>query len=256
MDFIEYFRLLKPERMEKNDIVKLNEEFRKANEKDIPDYVRENSKNFPEPNGHVKSMLVFDAKARFYDIHFSQRKLLLESYAMAETLNEFVRRDVSGRVADVSCGTGTILCYLALENPKLSFIGLDFSKGMIGYAKEKKKRLGIKNVDFVISENQKTPLPDESVDLVYDTRPDWYGSLAGLQMEMHRILKTDGLYMSARHITKNERSKRFHGVKDYDWFAPSYTGAELYPKTGSMIKKTYADRGRENAILVTAAIKR
>lgn len=258
MDFRKYCELTGLGNLRKGDdrLKDFNRGFSGLGQK-LSQYLNERRPNFVGPDDHVDSMLTYDAKARFYDTFMSQTRNIGESYVMGQLVSDFVgRRDrPSKNVIDFGCGTGIVTCYVAANNPKTKFYGIDFSSEMIKYANEKKERLGIDNVDFILSDNSRTPFPQGSMDVAYQTRPAWHGNLEDLDNEMYRVLANEGLQMTLQKITKNERSKKYHGVKDGKWHQAEYGGSNLYSKVAFMARRSYLMKGREDSVLLFVGLK-
>ena len=102
-------------------------------------------------------------------------------------------------VLDLGCGAG-FDCFLAAKKVGKSgkVIGVDMTEKMIGKAKLNAKKLGAKNVEFILGEIEKLPLGDNSVDIiitncVINLTPDKLKTFK----EAHRVLKTGGkIYLS------------------------------------------------------------
>lgn len=102
-------------------------------------------------------------------------------------------------VLDLGCGAG-FDCFLASKKVGKTgkVIGVDMTEEMIKRAKMNAQKLGIKNVEFVLSEIEKTPILDNSVDIiitncVVNLTPDKSETFK----EAHRVLKKGGkIYLS------------------------------------------------------------
>ena len=70
-------------------------------------------------------------------------------------------------VLDVGCGTASMLVKLAKKNPGSCFIGIDLSEEMI--KKARKKSVGLKNLEFKVSEVSKLNYPKDSFDYITST---------------------------------------------------------------------------------------
>ena len=115
------------------------------------------------------------------------------------------------RVLDVGCGRGRILHRLAQLFPASRFRGIDLSEDAIAYAREEARRLGLRNVDFVIADLSDFDVTAEAgafdfvttFDAVHDqARP--LNVLTGI----HRALKADGVYLmqdikGSSHVHEN-----------------------------------------------------
>ena len=57
----------------------------------------------------------------------------------------------SRRILDLGTGTGELALRIAVRFPKSKVIGIDISSGMLGVARAKADRLGLRNVSFAVS---------------------------------------------------------------------------------------------------------
>jgi ubiquinone/menaquinone biosynthesis C-methylase UbiE len=74
--------------------------------------------------------------------------------------------------------------------------------GMRVVAESKKRRLDVKNVDFLSGEHKDIPLPENSVDLIiegwsfltayYSSYSEWHAEFEAIVLEMKRILRHQG----------------------------------------------------------------
>ncbi|MDD5144792.1 MAG: arsenite methyltransferase [Candidatus Pacebacteria bacterium] len=102
-------------------------------------------------------------------------------------------------VLDLGCGAG-FDCFLAARKVGSTgkVIGVDMTKEMIERAKLNAEKLGTKNVEFMLSEIEKMPIPDNSIDIiitncVVNLTPDKSETFK----EARRVLKTGGrIYLS------------------------------------------------------------
>lgn len=69
-------------------------------------------------------------------------------------------------VLDVASGPGVLTCALAQKFKNARILGIDISQEMVSYAKEKAKRLGCENVDFLLADALALPFPDRMFDLI------------------------------------------------------------------------------------------
>ena len=114
----------------------------------------------------------------------------------------------------MGCGYGRTLNELH-SNEYKNLIGIDFSKGMIGRAKNINS-----DIDFRVMNNSKIDLPDNSVDsvillavltcIVEDKEQE------NLISEIHRVLKNDGvIYINDFLLNNDERNlNRYNEFKD------------------------------------------
>ena len=109
-----------------------------------------------------------------YDLLFADQAEKYDRFVSAEdhegNLLPAVRRlgrlNREQAVADLGTGTGRIAFLVA---PIVRHVyGIEPVGGMRSFAELKKKKLGVKNVDFLPGEHRDIPLPDHSVDLVIE----------------------------------------------------------------------------------------
>ncbi|WP_249269027.1 class I SAM-dependent methyltransferase [Halorubrum sp. Hd13] len=128
--------------------------------------------------------------------------------------------DVSGRVIDVACGTGTNFRYLP---ESVDLVGIDISPEMLAKADEQLADLGLDGT-LQQMDAQNLAFPDDSFDTVISalstcTFPD---PVAALQ-EMERVCKPDGTIRLVEH----GRSDVGPIARYQDWRADAH-----YAKTG------------------------
>lgn len=118
---------------------------------------------------------------------------------------EFVKKQ-KGKILDLGSGSGRYL----IKKTGLKFYLLDFSKEMIKLAKQKAKKLKIKDAEFHIEETHKLPFKDDFFDsAIYadtlhcvETKPKRKKSLK----ELYRVLKPKA---KAKISVWNKNQKRF-----------------------------------------------
>jgi 2-polyprenyl-3-methyl-5-hydroxy-6-metoxy-1,4-benzoquinol methylase len=102
------------------------------------------------------------------------------------------------RVLDAGCGRGRIITRLAELSPRSRFVGMDFSRDAIEYARVEAAKKGLDNVEFVavdLSDFNDSAEP-ESFDFIttFDAVHDQARPL-NLLKGIHRALETDGVYL-------------------------------------------------------------
>ena len=91
----------------------------------------------------------------------------LELFDPEKVLKEFGIKE-GMVVLDVGTGAGFYLPYLSkFVGEKGKVYAIDIQDEMVNYAKNKLEKLGLKNVEVLKSEENKIPLPDNTVDFIY-----------------------------------------------------------------------------------------
>ncbi|NPA33161.1 MAG: class I SAM-dependent methyltransferase [Aquificae bacterium] len=91
----------------------------------------------------------------------------LELFDPEKLLKEFGLREGMS-VLDVGTGAGFYLPYLSSAvGSKGKVFGIDVQEPMVEYARRKVKELGLQNVEVLKSEENKIPLPSDSIDFFF-----------------------------------------------------------------------------------------
>jgi len=110
------------------------------------------------------------------------------------------------KILDVGCGTGTLACEIAKKYKDTSISGIDISENLINLAKRKASKNGY-NIDFRVGSALKLPYEDNTFDVVLTTivfhQMDINEKRKAVQ-EIYRVLKTNGIYVSAEFGPKAE----------------------------------------------------
>jgi SAM-dependent methyltransferase len=154
------------------------------------------------------------------------------------------------RALDVGCGRGKIINFLAATFPKSCFIGYDLSNEAIEFARSDAKRLGHKNVEFIVrdlSDFDETAAP-AVFDLVtsFDAIHDQAAPMAVLR-GIRRSLAEGGVYL-AQDI---KASSKLSGNLDHPLGPLLYTISCMHCMTVSLAQGGEglgAMWGRENAV--------
>lgn len=108
------------------------------------------------------------------------------------------------KVLDVACGTGRMLPVVLEYN--VDYTGLDMSKSMTKYLKEKAKKMNKeKDVKLVIGDATKIPFKDETFDFVFSYHLTWHlpeETQKKMILEMQRVTR-DGGYFVFDILNKN-----------------------------------------------------
>ncbi len=110
-------------------------------------------------------------------------------------------------VVDLGCGAGVDVLLAAMEvGPEGRVIGVDFLASMVERGRELAGRTGLDNVEFVESEIEDLPLPDESVDVVISNGAiNLSARKSRVLAEAHRVLRPGGrLCVSDLTITEED----------------------------------------------------
>ena len=140
-------------------------------------------------------------------------------------------------VLDLGCGAG-IDCFLAAQkvgkNGKV--IGVDMTEEMIKKAKLNAKKLGAKNIKFVLGEIENLPIKDNSIDIiitncVINLTPDKTETFK----EAYRVLRKGGKMYISDIVLLKELSKEQKNNKDL------LTGCVA----GALLKEDYLEKIRK-----------
>jgi Methylase involved in ubiquinone/menaquinone biosynthesis len=117
------------------------------------------------------------------------------SRQLAPLFLEFVGVRDGENVLDVACGTGSLSATLAKLTGASRIVGIDFSKGLIEYART---QVADSRVSFELGDAQNLPYPDASFErcmalLAVDHIPD----APKATMEMRRVSKAAGVVATA-----------------------------------------------------------
>jgi len=138
---------------------------------------------------------------------------------------------------DLGCGAG-IDCFLATQkvgkNGKV--IGVDMTEEMIKKAKLNAKKLGAKNIKFVLGEIENLPIKDNSIDIiitncVINLTPDKTETFK----EAYRVLRKGGKMYISDIVLLKELSKEQKNNKDL------LTGCVA----GALLKEDYLEKIRK-----------
>ncbi|WP_160690370.1 class I SAM-dependent methyltransferase [Clostridium sp. C2-6-12] len=130
-----------------------------------------------------KSINHFNSTAKEYDNSFDGKFVKV----MYEPLLEEIKENSEGKLLDVGCGTGNILCKLV--NGKRELFGIDLSENMV---KECKKRME-DNAEIKVADAEHMPYKDNFFDvLICNASFHHYPHPEEVLKEMKRVLKSGG----------------------------------------------------------------
>ena len=178
------------------------------------------------------------AKEKFVDE--IQRGLILD---MLGNLN-------GKKVLDIGCGTGRIGAHVAAHNPKADVIGVDTSKSMLKIAKNKAKKMKLKNIVFKEGDIYNLKLPRGYFDVITFIRVIWHLEHPEIALNhIKKLLKKDGIlivdflnkqsYLGMLNRIRKDKQEvvsEFYSVKDIlellrksGFSIESFKGQELLP---------------------------
>jgi malonyl-CoA O-methyltransferase len=127
------------------------------------------------------------------------------------------------RVLDVGSGTGWGTRQLGERYPQADVIALDIAIGMLQAARGTsgwwKKLFAGKRENYLCADVEALPLVAQSVDMVWSNLAvQWCNDLPATFVELHRVIKSDGLLMFSTFgpDTLQELRIAFHGVDGYN----------------------------------------
>lgn len=125
----------------------------------------------------------FNGSAAEYDNSFDGKFVNV----MYQPLIDEIKKKDEGKILDVGCGTGNILCKII--NGRRELYGIDLSKNMI---EESRKKLG-KNADIKLADAEHIPYSDNMFDiLICNASFHHYIHPEKVLKEMKRVLKNGG----------------------------------------------------------------
>jgi malonyl-CoA O-methyltransferase len=108
------------------------------------------------------------------------------------------------RILDAGCGTGHASHALMQKYPDAHVLSLDFSMNMLRKTRalnssilQKTKRfLGFNKQSYLCADLEKLPLADASIDMFWSNLAiQWSNDLDAVFADIHRVMKTEGLFM-------------------------------------------------------------
>lgn len=130
-----------------------------------------------------KSIKHFNSTAGDYDSSFDGKFVKV----MYEPLLEALKKNIDGKLLDVGCGTGNILCELV--NGKRELFGIDLSENMV---RECSKRME-GNAEIKVADAEHMPYKDNFFDvLICNASFHHYPHPEEVLKEMKRVIKSGG----------------------------------------------------------------
>lgn len=106
---------------------------------------------------------------------------------------ELLPRDAT-RIVDLACGTGISTLAIARKFPDARIVGVELRDEYLAIAREKFRKLGMRNVEFVLSRAEEFA-PAERFDCVVSSYLAKYADLARLTRNTHAMLEPGGLLL-------------------------------------------------------------
>ena len=130
-----------------------------------------------------RSIKHFDSNAAEYDSSFDGKFVKV----MYQSLLEELEKEEEGKLLDIGCGNGNILCKLV--NGKRQLFGIDLSENMV---EESSKKIG-RDAEIKVADAEHIPYKDNTFDtLVCNASFHHYPHPEEALREMKRVLKNEG----------------------------------------------------------------
>lgn len=141
-----------------------------------------------------------------------------------------IPENFAGKLLEVPVGTGILTMPLYKNLPEADITCLDYSPDMMGQAKEKATRLGLRNVSFRQGDVGALPYADGSFDTVlslngFHAFPDKEAAYR----ETFRVLKPGGVFCGCFYVQGEHRRTDWfirHAYEPAKFFTPPYETAE------------------------------
>jgi len=155
-------------------------------------------------NRQKKERKFWDRFANFYDSFID--KVFRKTY---KTILENIDSDLNLTHNVLEIGTGTGIIPFSIHSKVSSIIATDISPEMVRVAKQKLKKLKIKNVDFQIEDSYNLTFPDKSFDIVIAS--NLFHLLYEPEKpikEIKRVMKDNGIFIAPTLcVGENTKSK-------------------------------------------------
>lgn len=186
----------------------------------IPTLIRENfiKPQFPrepEPDLIMDSSINVEA---YKNVGEDAREMGANYLFQIEEISKVIKHCAT--VIDLACGPATILCMIAELNPKIQFVGVDLSEGMLALAKQTVQQKGLKNVAFQKMDiSNLVGIGTNSVDGVISTMALHHlptqNHLVSCFKEISRVVKSNGaIYLADFTRLKSLKSVFYFAYRD------------------------------------------
>lgn len=114
-------------------------------------------------------------------------------HELLTVMRPFVKsRRTIGVLADVGCGTGSVVPEIITAYQPELYVGLDLAEGMLATA-EKNHSLPVGRLQWLCNDAENLSLADHSVDIIYSNFSlQWCENLPSLMHDFYRVLKPGG----------------------------------------------------------------
>lgn len=136
---------------------------------------------------------MFNSIAPRYDFLNSILSLGQDKYWRKKAIDKLAPV-INERILDIATGTGDMLLEIASRNNRIKIAGLDFSRQMLKYGKNKVLKKGFnQSISFYIGNGECMPFADKSFDgAVCGFGVRNFSNISNGLVEFHRILKPSG----------------------------------------------------------------
>ena len=114
---------------------------------------------------------------------------------IARRLVEYAQPKSGQQILDIATGTGMVAIEAAqIVGTEGRVVAIDISAGMLDVAKQKSKKLGLSNIEFLLADAEALDLPANSFDRIFcSSALIWMSDLIGTLKLWHQFLKPGGL---------------------------------------------------------------
>ncbi len=121
-------------------------------------------------------------------------------------------RNGGAKVADVGCGHGVSTMLMAKAYPDSSFVGFDFHKPSIEWARKEAEKEGLKNITFEVAGS--TDYPGDDYDLVafFDSFHDMGNPAGAAKHVLETLKKKNGTWMLVEPFANDKVEDNFNPI--------------------------------------------